>query len=84
MIEIIYMIIFGILLISSTVLNYFQKSLIKAYKEKLDKAYNALDKEEVITKYCIANILKNAIEREYFEQAKHCQDLLSKFDVLQK
>jgi hypothetical protein len=77
------MITVGVLLISSTVLNYFQKSLIKTYKDKLDKAYNALDKEEVITKYCLANILKNAIEREDFEQAKHCQDLLSKFDILQ-
>ena len=50
------------------------KALLKDYYDKLDEAYT---KDDEVLKYCIYQILKQAIEKEDYETAERCKTILS-------
>ena len=85
--ENIYMIIVGVLLIVTVVLNRFQAITIKKYQlltkesdgltAQLLKVLKDNDKySSSLFKYCLAHIMKSAIEKEDFETAKECKQAL--------
>jgi hypothetical protein len=82
-IEIVFVSFVGAITIVTHVLNYFQKTLIERYKMLLKDYYKKLDeaytKDNELLKYCLAQILKQSIEKEDYETAKRCQELLKQF-----
>ena len=62
-------------------LNGMQSVLIDRYKALLKDYYNKLDevytKDDEVLKYCLIQILKQAIEKEDYETAERCKVLLS-------
>ena len=79
-IEIVFVSFIGAITLLTHVLNYFQKTLIERYKVLLKDYYDKLDeaytKDDEVLKYCLAQILKQSIEKEDYETAKRCQELL--------
>ena len=53
--------------------------LLKDYYNKLDEAYT---KDDEVLKYCLIQILKQAIEKEDYETAERCKSLLSNLTEL--
>jgi hypothetical protein len=55
------------------------KELLKDYYNKLDDAYT---KDDEVLMYCLAQILKKAVEDEDYETAERCKSLLSNLSEL--
>lgn len=75
------MITMGIVTIISTLFNLLQGLLNKHYKTLLkqyeDKLIEFNQKDDELLKYCLSRILTDAINKEDYETAKRCRDLLN-------
>ena len=78
--EIILSIFFLLVSLISCVLNFLQGTLIRGYKELIQKT----DKQnEEVLKYCLVHIMNNAAEAEDFEVAERCRLLLEQLETKQ-
>lgn len=78
--EIILSIFFVLFSLLSYVLNFLQGTLIRRYRELIQKT----DKQnEEILKYCLVHIMNQAAEAEDFEVAEKCRLLLEELEAKQ-
>ncbi len=76
-IEVIYMVIVGALLLIHVVLNYKQQNKIKAYEKSL---HEALTNNDVVMEYCLIRIMNDAADpsKQDYETANKCKVLIEK------
>ncbi len=65
----------SVLLVLMIIINRIDKILIKAYKDRIDKIEGAYDE---VLDYCLTRVLKDSIDKEDYETATRCQQLLKK------
>lgn len=57
---------------------------VKALSKKVDKLSEKMiifqESNEILMRYCLENVLKNALEREDYLTAQECSDLLNSED----
>lgn len=71
--EYIFLIIMGVYFIAVSILNYFQKQIIKSYENKLAAMH---DKTDYLLEYCLTIILNSNIATENYEEAEICKMLI--------
>lgn len=80
-IQIIALVFIIVTIVMDKYLNYKKSIIIDLQKKKLDELYEVLDKELVLTEFCVKNIMNISIKDEDYETAKRCQEILENIEI---
>jgi uncharacterized protein (UPF0128 family) len=78
--KIIVILFIGLSYFATLIINFQQKKIIELQKQKLDELYKVLDHEGVLTEFYLKHALNDSIEKEDYQTATKCRDLLKQLE----
>jgi len=80
----VFLILMGVITVLSMVLNKIDNVILKQYKNLNAEQWDYIKNSDAIMEYCLKHILKFYIDKEDYEKAARCREMLKQYETLKQ